>query len=134
MWRILFVKEPQLFYDWILDILDWHISFSITYPMALNLGARFLLGGRIVTPRVFKILKLAMTSYALQSIWTYWKLGYAITKTSLLNVICVELCCLNQVWNTCIVLEIPKTLISIFKFYPKNPFQNLSIFWGWAQK
>ena len=24
-----------------------------------------------LTPRVFKILKLAMTSYALQSIWTY---------------------------------------------------------------
>ena len=102
--------------------------------MALNLGPRFLLGGRIVTPRVFKILKLAMTSYALQSIWTYWKLGYAITKTSLLYVVCVELCCLNQVWNTCIVLKFQKPWFSAFKSYPKNPFQNLSIFWGWSQK
>ena len=45
-----------------------------------------------------------------------------------------ELYCLNQVWNTCIVLEIPKTLISIFKFYPENPFQNRSTFWGWVLK
>ena len=53
-YQLCFVKGPQLFYGQILYVFLRHISFSITYPMALNLGARFLLGGRIVTSRVFK--------------------------------------------------------------------------------
>ena len=85
------------------------------------------------TPGVINT-KTVMSSYALQSIWSYWKLCYAFTKTSL------HLC-----YKCCFVLfessskslywfEIPKTLISAFKFYPENLIQNLSTFWGWASK
>ena len=68
-YKLCLVKEPQLFYGRVRDVFGLTHFFSITYSMALNLGARFLLGGRIVTPRVFKILKSDMSSYALQSIW-----------------------------------------------------------------
>ena len=74
-----------------------------------------------------------MSSYALQSIWSYGKLWYVFTKTSLH--LCYE-CCL--VWfelsSKLCWFGFPKTLISSDLFYLENPFQNQSTFWGWALK
>ena len=38
-------------------------------------------------------------------------------------------------FKVCLILNFSwKPRFSAFKSYPKNPFQNLSIFWGWALK
>ena len=70
-YKLCLVKEPQLFYGKVLDVFGLTHFLFHSYSMALNLGARFLLGGRIVTPRVFKILKTIISSYALQGNWSY---------------------------------------------------------------
>ena len=77
-----------------------------------------------------------MSSYALQSIWHLVKNFYVhLLKQVYIYVMSVELYCLTQVqslfgfWNFS-----RKPRFSTFKSYPENLFQNLSIFWGWAQK
>ena len=49
-------------------------------------------------------------------------------------VMSVELNCLNQVKIWFGFEFSRKPWFSVFKSYPENSFQNLSIFWGWAQK
>ena len=75
-----------------------------------------------------------MSSYALQGIWSYCKLWYAFTKTSLH--LCYKYCLVlfESSWNLCIDLKFRKPWFLIFKSYPKNPFQNQSTFWGWTLK
>ena len=85
------------------------------------------------TPGVINT-KTAMSSYALQSIWSYWKLWYAFTKTSLH--LCYE-CCL--VWfgsssKICCDMDFRKPWFPMICFTPKNLIQNRSTFWGWALK
>ena len=75
-----------------------------------------------------------MSSYTLQGIWSYCKLWYAFTKTSLH--LCYE-CCL--VWFELsskfgLDLKFRKPWFPAISFDPKNPFQEQSTFWGWALK
>ena len=64
--------------------------------MALNLGARFLLGGRIVTPRVFKILKIGHVIICIAKHLAFGENFVMHTlKQVYIRVVCVELYCLT---------------------------------------
>ena len=65
--------------------------------MALNLGARFLLGERIVTPWVFKILKLSYHHMHCKAIGHIKNFEMHTLKQVYIHVVCVELYCLAQV-------------------------------------
>ena len=51
-------------------------------------------------------------------------------KQVYIYVVCVELYCLNQFQNICVLLGFQKSEFLSFSFAPKNLIQNLSIFWG----
>ena len=55
-------------------------------------------------------------------------------KQVYIYVMSVELNCLNQVKIWFGFEFSRKPWFSVFKSYPENSFQNLSIFWGWVQK
>ena len=74
-----------------------YIAKCDTYPMALNLGARFLLGGRIVTPRVFQILKLSYHHKHCKAFGHIANFDMHSLKQVYIFVMSVELNCLNQV-------------------------------------
>ena len=107
-YKLCFVKEPQLFYGKVLDVFGLTHSFSITYSMDLNLGARFLLGGRIVTPRVFKYYKQDMSSYALLGIGHIANFNMHSLKQVYIYVLNIARYCLNQVRNLYIDLKFRK--------------------------
>ena len=78
--------------------------------MALNLGARFLLGGRIVTPRVFNILKLPYHHMHCKAIGHIKNFEMHTLKQVYIHVVCVELYCLTQVQS-----------LFDFEFFVKTP-------------
>ena len=75
-----------------------------------------------------------MSSYALQNIWSYWKIWYAFTKTSLPLWWMCWLVLFESSSKICCDLNFRKPWFPVISFAPKNLILNRSTFWGWALK